>query len=364
MTWSLASVLIIILLALIPAAIWFIVFDSKHKIKLSTWIFSFLIWWLSSIPVLYYWNLWWIESNLIFLKITHVENYQDNIVNIFWFNNFESAINAISWDYFFIAIAASFLAYLWIWFSEEIAKHIVINPKFRWILRIILFWILAFSLINPDSIMLIVTVLLCLCFVYLAPEFIKFHSINDFVAISIFAAMWFAFFENISYFWYKWDSISYATWAFSILDVNMWNLKDLFSLVIIRITISTMVHVLCSWLFWYYYWRAFFTNPILKKDEKIWKKHFIINFLSKYTNNSKNKIFSSLNIIFWITISILLHWIYDLLVRVDLSIFDISLIIIAIPIYFLWWFIVLFTILENKCNQEEIKFWSKVTVKN
>ena len=347
------SALIVFLLAIIPAAIWYYAFHRKHKINISTWIFAFLMWWLSSLPVLYYWDLWWAESNLIFFKIVHIENYQDNIVNLFWFDTFDEAIEAITWDYFYVAILASLGWFLWIWFSEEVAKHIVINPKLRWTLRVILFWVLVFSIVNPENILVIVLVLLCICFLYMAPEFLRFKSINDIVIISIYAAIWFACLENISYFWYKWDSIVY--------NLNWESFKAFLDFVLIRSTLSSMVHVLCSWIFWYHFALFFFSKQKLKYDARNNNSHKILFFINRFISNPPDKIYGVIHILIGLTLSIFIHWIYDILVRVDLNIFWVSLLILAIPMYFLGWFIYLYLILENKDNFTDI--WRLTNVK-
>ena len=196
--------------------------------------------------------------------------------------------------------------------------------------------------------------MLYLVFLSLMPKFIKFRTIDDVISISILAAIWFSFVENIIYFWYKFESLTRILDINSITEIWAWDLIQFLSFVFIRVSVVTMIHVLCSWVFWYHYWLAHFAKPELVYEIRQWRKHPVVDFLHKLFRTAEDKIFMYEQLFIALWLSVLLHWIYDLVVQVNTTIFWISLIVLIMPLYFFWWFIYLFRLLENRDNQRNI----------
>lgn len=349
------TIITIFLLALIPTIIWFTIFNRENPERISSSIFAIFAWWLSTLPVLFYQKFWWQEWNFIFFKLTPI-NFQDNIISFFWFTSFATAANATWWnEYYYMASLALFSAFLWVWFIEEFFKHMVINARFLPFLISIGLWLLFYYVFVENVSLLNVTwVLLYLWFLTLLPRFIKFKSIDDVISISILAAIWFSFVENIIYFWYKFESLTRILGIDSITEIWAWDLIQFLSFVFIRVSVVTMIHVLCSWVFWYHFGLAHFAKPELVEEIRQWRKHFFTDFLHRLFKTPEDKVFMYEQVIIAMVFSIILHWIYDLVVQVNTSIFWISLIVLVMPLYFFWGFVYLFKLLEDKNNQREI----------
>ena len=347
--------IIIFLLALAPAAVWFVIFNKENPERLASSLFALVAWWLSTLPVLFYQKLWGYEGNFIFFKLTPV-NFQDNIISLFWFSSFNSATQAASSDYFGIAVLALFSAFIWVWFLEELFKHVVINPRFVYALGLATLWIMfyQFFLAAEVSYTYVWTVGAYLVFLYFMPRVIRFKSIDDAISLAIIAAIWFSFVENLIYFWFKWESIEAALWINSFFQAWAWEIIKFLGFVFIRVSVVTMIHVLCSWVFWYHFWLAHFAKPELIQEMRDWRTHKVLDYLHAKLKISNDNLFVIEQLIKALWISILLHWIYDLVVQINLTLFWIPLIILIMPIYFFWGFLYLFALLEDKNNKREI----------
>lgn len=344
---------IILILAFLPAMIWFFIFNKENPEKISSSIFAMMAWWFSTIPVLFYQKLWWFEWNFIFFKLIPV-NFQDNIIDLFWFSSFNSANIAANANYFSIALIALFCAFLWVWLLEEFFKHIVINPRFN-ILFIVLTWIaIVYYMFFSFSPLVIIWLFLYLIFLRLMPKLIKFRSIDDTISIAILSAIWFSFVENIIYFWYRWWVISDSLWVGSFFEVSFSHISWFLWFVLIRVSVVTMIHILCSWVFWYHFWLAHFAKPELIDEIRRWRQHKIILFLHRILKTPEDKIFMTEQLFIALFLSILLHWIYDLVVQVNISIFNFPIVAIIMPLYFFGWFVYLFSLLDDKNNKKEI----------
>ena len=354
------TVITLFLLAFIPTIVWFRIFHKENPERFTASIFAIIAWWLSTFPVLFYQKFWWYEWNFIFFKIIPI-NFQDNIISFFWFSSFALASSsAVPWgDYFHIAALALFSAFLWVWFIEEFFKHIVINPRFvPFLIAIALSLLFYYTFVATITLTSILLILFYIWFVILLPKFIKYKSIDDIISISILSAVWFSFVENMIYFWYKYESLANLLEISSIAQIWLWDLVQFLSFVFIRVSVVTMIHVLCSWVFWYHFWLAHFAKPELIQEIRDGRKHAITDFLHKLLRTSEEKIFMVEQILLALFISILLHWIYDLVVQVNSTIFWISLIVIVMPLYFCWGFVYLFKLLEDKNNKAEL--WTLV----
>lgn len=344
---------IILMLAFLPAMIWYFIFNKENPIKLSSSIFALLAWWLSTIPVLFYQKLWWFEWNFIFFKLTPV-NFQDNIISLFGFSSFNSTNITANADYFSVAIIALFCAFLWVWLLEEFFKHVVINPRFNSLFIVLTLIVLVYYTFVTFSPHVIIWLLIYLVFLRYMPKLIKFRSIDDTISIAILAAIWFSFIENVIYFWYRWWSISSSLWIENFFEISFWSLAWFLGFVLIRVSVVTMIHILCSGVFGYHFWLAHFAKPELIEEIRQWRKHRFITFLHKILKTPEDKIFMIEQLMIALFLSILLHWIYDLVVQVNITVFNFPLVAIIMPLYFFGWFIYLFSLLENKNNKKEI----------
>ena len=347
----------ILILCIAPAIIWYHLFEREYPEKLSTSIYAIIAWWFSTIPVLAYQKLWWNELNLIFVK-TQAVNFQENISQLFWFSSYWNLIwKAVSsWEFFSLAVLALFSVFLWVWLLEEFSKHVVVNPKivFKMILiaLIALFWLI---ITKSVTFAWILWLFFYICFLMVMPKFLKFKSIDDIISIWIFSAIWFAMVENIIYFSHRWIDISSTIWIESILSADFSSLSQFLGFVIIRVTIVTMVHILCSWILAYHFWLAWFATPELQDEIREWRKHPIIEKIHDFFWTPEDKIFHYEQLFLAIILAAWVHWIYDLIAQLNFNIMWIPAIAIAMPLYFIWWFVYLYWIMEDKENKKE--FW-------
>lgn len=351
-----ATMIFILILCIIPALVWYNLFEKENKENYLTSLYAIIAWWISTIPVLAYQQLWWNEINMVFLK-TEAVNFQENISQLFWFSSFWHAVaEASSWNFFTIAILTIFAVFLWVWLLEELSKHVLVNPAFM-VKMIVIALIAIIWLIITKSItfLWILWLLFYIWFLVLMPKILKFKSIDDIISIWIFSAIWFALVENIIYFSHRWTDISSTFWIDSVLDANFSSLWEFLWFVAIRVTIVTMIHILCSWVLAYHFWLAYFAKPELQDEIQEWRKHPIIDFLHKTFWTPEDKIFHYEQLFLALFLAICLHWIYDLIAQINFQIMWIPAIAIAMPLYFIWWFIYLFWKLEEKENRKE--FW-------
>lgn len=131
-----------VLLAFIPAFVWFLIFSRKHPQKKKAVLNTFLLGILSAVLVLGYQSLWGTDLNFVYFKVEAV-NFQEN-----W----RTVVSH--------SLLSSFFVYMSVGFLEEYAKHIVVAKADRK----------------------------------------YFTSVDDVIELSIVAALGFSFLENIGYF--------------------------------------------------------------------------------------------------------------------------------------------------------------------
>ena len=351
-----ATMLFILILCIVPAFVWMFIFEKENKESKIIRFYAIIAWWISTIPVLAYQQLWWNEINMVFLK-TQAVNFQENISQLFWFSSYWNLLwEATSWNFLSVAVITLFTVFLWVWLLEELSKHVLVNPKF--VVKMVIFAILAFIwLIITKSITFIwiLWLLIYVVFLMFMPKILKFKSIDDIISIWIFSAIWFAMIENVIYFSHRWSDIAWTFWVNSVLDANFSTLWEFLWFVAIRVTIVTMIHILCSWVLAYHFWLAWFAKPELKDEIREWRKHPIIEKIHEIFWTPEDKIFHYEQLFLALFLAIILHWIYDLIAQLNFTILWIPAIAIAMPVYFIWWFIYLFSKLEEK--EDRKKFW-------
>lgn len=329
----------------ITTLLWYIFVARKHHYSLGGTLSAFFLGCTSTIPVLYFELAEGLESNLIFFKITAIPDYKENIISLFGFSSYQEVISSIQSDYFYIWILALFGTYIWVGISEEIAKHMVINPYFRKTLQIIaiasIIWITATS---NDSFMTVMIILSFLILLYITPKYLKFRSINDIVFVSIIAALGFTFFENILYsYQYYWD-IASRLGTHSILEFWDKDIIDLLEYSFVRATQCVLVHTFCSCIFGYHFALSYFANDIKSTSS-------LMNFLSNIFQENKIVTYRNIQFLAWIFLSVIVHWIYDVASSLNLEIHNIAILGYLIPIYFIWGIIYILLTLENPKNQ-------------
>lgn len=194
------------LLALIPAALWLMVFARKHRINPWTTFFTFVGGILAAQLILLYKGYWNESINLIFFKVDLVD-FRANISS-----------------FFVDAAIGGFVVFLGIAIMEEFSKFIVMKT------------------LNKG----------------------QFRSVDDVIALAIVSALGFSFYENMVYFNAQWG----------VLDTSAYSL-----LVISRITIVTMVHMLCSGILGYYFGLAHFASSrAIQEHKKKNRPAFVIFF--------------------------------------------------------------------------------------
>jgi RsiW-degrading membrane proteinase PrsW (M82 family) len=147
-----------------------------------------------------------------------------------------------------------------------------------------------------------------------------FKSIDDVIQFAIICALGFAFYENIVYFSSQWDKL--ATGSF-------------FAFALFRVTIVTMVHVLCSGILGYYFGMAFFASPMLKIQYVKQNRHPVLNFFKNTLHIKVSDIYHTQMLIIGLVFSMVLHAIYDFVLTINVSVLGLPL---HIPIMLLYFF--------------------------
>lgn len=149
-----------------------------------------------------------------------------------------------------------------------------------------------------------------------------FKSIDDVIEMAIIAALGFAFFENIIYFSQHWDKLSAG---------------NFFIFALMRVTIVTMVHMLCSGILGYYYGMAYFASPMLKIQYMKEKRHPVLDFLKKVLHLRKSHVYHHEMIVIGMASAMGIHALYDFLLTFNIG-FGVILVMFA---YFFggFWFL-------------------------
>ena len=241
------SFILCILLAAVPSIVWIWVFNKKHREKKSAIILSFILGMGSALLVLFYQFYWGRKFNLGFFSLEPI-NFQENIHSHFAHP---------------IVIAA--LVFLSVGFLEEYLKH--------WVIK------------KADQ--------------------RYFRCVDDVIELSIFAALGFAFLENIGYFFQM------------ILRGQIHNLMSLF---VMRSIFVVFIHILCSGIYGYFYGTGYFSKPIFEDERKEGKTFLIPEILHRLFHFKRERIFHDEMISLGLIVSVLLHGLYDFILDVNLSI--------------------------------------------
>lgn len=123
-----------------------------------------------------------------------------------------------------------------------------------------------------------------------------FRSIDDVISLAIISALGFSFYENMIYFNGQWGALS--TSGFLMLALS-------------RVTIVTMVHMLCSGVLGYYFGLAYFASPILRLEHIEKKRHPILVFFKNLLHMRKSHLYYNEMITIGLVSAMMLHAVYD-----------------------------------------------------
>ena len=160
-----------------------------------------------------------------------------------------------------------------------------------------------------------------------------FKSIDDVIELAIISALGFAFFENIIYFSRHWGELSTG---------------NFFVFAVMRVTIVTMVHMLCSGILGYYYGMAFFASPVLKIQHMKRKRHPILQFLKRVLHLKKSHVYHDEMIVIGLVLSMVIHGLYDFFLTINISVAGIPLVVPIMFLYFFGGFWLLNNLLKKK----------------
>jgi RsiW-degrading membrane proteinase PrsW (M82 family) len=146
------------------------------------------------------------------------------------------------------------------------------------------------------------------------------------IELAIISALGFAFLENIVYFMHNWDQLSAG---------------NFFMFAVMRVTIVTMVHMLCSGILGYYYGMAFFASPMLKIQYMKKNRHPVLQFLKKILHLKRSQLYHDQMFILGLLISMVTHAMYDFFLTINARLLGIPMVIPIMFIYFFggFWFL-------------------------
>ncbi|MBI5411834.1 PrsW family intramembrane metalloprotease [Candidatus Peregrinibacteria bacterium] len=155
-----------------------------------------------------------------------------------------------------------------------------------------------------------------------------FRSINDVIGLALVSALGFAFFENIVYFINNWNKLS---------------IGGFFVFVLFRITVVTMVHLLCSGVFGYYYGMSYFASPMLQIHAMKNRTHPVLNFIKKVLRIRRARLYHDSMAVKGLLLAMFLHAIYDFVMSQQFTAltrgFPVYLIVMILYFFGGFWFL-------------------------
>jgi RsiW-degrading membrane proteinase PrsW (M82 family) len=346
---NLLTIPLMAVLAIIPAIIWIKIFNKENPEEKTTLIFAFFAGCTSTIPIFFYQKLFTTgeTGNFIFFKAQAV-NFQNNIADLFGYPSLGMLTDAAA-SGALIAAVGVFLVFMGVGALEEIVKHTVVNTKAAIYLAIISIVVGGTYMFQNFSLQTTLYIggllILYLTFLRLLTRFIKLQSIDDAIEVAIVAALGFAFVENVHYFSGKFGAIPMGSFIF---------------FVIIRVTVVSIVHVLCSGIMGYHAGLATFAHPVLQDEIREGRKLRFIGFMHRLFQLPTESIFRFEQMFLGLLYAIGLHALYDFLMQLKYDFFGIPMFALIMPLYFIGGLWYLFSLLEDK---EDHKKFGRVVVK-
>ena len=321
-TERLAHVLAI-MIALIPAIVWCMLFLGYHKQRISLVILMFFSGMLSTAPILLYDKIVRSGMELHFFLFKIVPESFTKSSNLF------VSGQTLGFSGYKLTITASLVSFLIVGLIEELSK----------------FWVLKNS----------------------GESFFK--SIDDVIQLAIIVAIGFAFAENVlnpNYF--------LAFIREYLVNTGSPDWSGFLGNFLGRSILTTMVHIVSTGVLGYFFGLALFSKSYMKDRRKEGERLFVPRFLHRFLRLPEEEVFKREAIIFGLVIAITLHGIFNFLVTLpsilpgnprtigdllgapDQSIFH-SVAILVIPslIYVVGGFWLLSTLFYNKGCMKERK---------
>ncbi|MFH0838551.1 MAG: PrsW family glutamic-type intramembrane protease [Patescibacteria group bacterium] len=173
-----------------------------------------------------------------------------------------------------------------------------------------------------------------------------FSSIDDVISLAIISALGFSFYENMIYFNSHWGNLS--TNSFLMLAVS-------------RVTIVTMVHMLCSGVLGYYFGLAYFASPILRLEHAEKKRHPMLLFFKNLLHMRKSHLYRNEMMTIGLVLAMLLHAIYDFVLSSTVNLSP-TLISMTILLYFFGGYYFLSYLMKRKESKLQLGLLLNETV--
>ena len=160
-----------------------------------------------------------------------------------------------------------------------------------------------------------------------------FKSIDDVIQLAIVSALGFAFYENIVYFINNWNSLTTGSF---------------FAFAMFRVTIVTMVHVLCSGILGYYFGMAFFASPMLKIQYMKQITHPVLQFFKNLLHLKRSMIYHDEMATIGLLLAMFMHAVYNFILTMNIKFIFIPLHVPVMLLYFFGGFWLLNRLLTRK----------------
>lgn len=311
MIWDLFLIILITIIAFIPISLWgyFFGYIDNNNFNKKRFFLGILAWWISVFPVLYLWDI--IDSFSLDVLNIFQSVYDFSLLEVFLsFLSLFLIFSIIPFFFFYsppysikkfeIFIKRFLLFFLYfiiisLWFY---LVNFLFNKfnLFSWDIDFtVSFWNIVFN-----SLKLIVFYYFIIWIIEEVSKFLFFSydknflisKPKDWVIYAIFIALWFAFVENILY--------------FQSLYENYWFWKELISTYFLRNIFSVFLHILCSWIFAYY-----FSIIYLK-----FREDYNLEFIK--------------TLFIWFFLSFFFHAIFDIMLSFNMMFF--------VFLYIIWWY--------------------------
>lgn len=249
-----------VLVALVPAVIWCLLFLQYHKERLSIVVLMFFSGMLATAPILLYDKVLRSGLELQFFLFRIVPESFTQSSNTFAMGRFESGYQS--------AIMATLISFLLVGLIEEMSK----------------FWVLSKSG-KP-----------------------VFSSIDDVIQLGIFVAIGFAFAENVlnpNYF------LAFVSYHLVQMQPD-WS--GFFGNFFGRAILTNMVHIVSTGVLGYYYGLALFADSYLRDEAKAGRRVLVPRFLHRMLRLPEEDTFRRMMVCMGIVFSVLLHGLFNFLV--------------------------------------------------
>lgn len=156
-----------------------------------------------------------------------------------------------------------------------------------------------------------------------------FKSIDEVIEMAIVGALGFAFFENIIYFNQHWEALGVG---------------NFFAFALMRVTVVTMVHMLCSGILGYYFGMAYFASPMLMIQHMKQIRHPMLQFFHRVIHLRRSRLYHDEMLMIGMVLAMGLHGLYDFLLTLQIGI----LVLAVMFLYFFGGFWLLSNLLKKK----------------